>query len=173
MLSRSRGRVLITTVLLAVALTSCTEPRPSSVRFGYRSDDRGNVVIAYPLCPAHTVSGAEVTVRVQRGSTSSFKKLWGAMGAASNEVKRGVFTVGTPGSFRQEGKPLAEALPSGFYVRVKESTRDGESNSGREDWIDLSVQPSRALKPGEYLTSVGKIVSRQWVNDQLTCGKGS
>ncbi|MFF9509479.1 hypothetical protein ACF1BU_22335 [Streptomyces sp. NPDC014724] len=131
------------------------------------------MVIAYPLCPAHTVSGVEVTVRVQHGNTSSFKELWGAVGAASDEVKQGVFTVGTPGSFRQEGTPLAGALPKGFYVGVKESSRDGEPNSGRDDWIDLSVQPSRTLKPGEYLTSGGEIVSRQWVNDQLTCGKRS
>lgn len=171
MLSGSRGKVWIAAVLLAVALTSCIGPGPSSVRFGYRLDDRGNVVIAYPLCPADEVSGAEITVRVRRGETSSVKQLWKARGAVSDEVKRGVFIVGTPGSFRQEGKPLAGALPEGFSVEVEELSRDGGSGGGRGEWIDLSVQPSRPLKAAEYLTSDGEIVSRQWVNDQLRCGK--
>ncbi|MFG3530747.1 hypothetical protein ACGF8B_29040 [Streptomyces sp. NPDC047917] len=129
------------------------------------------MVIASPLCPMDEVSGAEITIRVKRGDTSSSEKLWEARGAASEEVKRGVFTVGTSDSFRQEGKPLAGALPEGFYVGVKESSRDGKSNSARGDWIDLSAQSPRPLKAGEYLTSKGKIVSRQWVNDQLGCGK--
>ncbi|MFD7530613.1 hypothetical protein ACFV8E_23955 [Streptomyces sp. NPDC059849] len=164
-------KVWIVAVLLAVALTSCIGPGPSSVRFGYRLDGRGNVVIAYPLCPAGEVSGAEITVRVQRGEVSSFKRLWKARGAVSDEVKRGVFTVGTPDSFRQESKPLAGELPKGFFVEVEELSRGGGSNDGRDDWIDLSVQPSRPLKAGEYLTSDGEIVSWQWVNNQLGCGK--
>ncbi|MFE2934497.1 MULTISPECIES: hypothetical protein [unclassified Streptomyces] len=161
----------ISTVLLSASLAACVGPGPSSVLFAYRVDDRGNVVIAYPLCPADEVSGAEITVRVQRGEASSFKRLWKAEGAVSDEVKRGVFTVGTPDSFRQESKPLAGELPKGFFVEVEELSRGGGSNDGRDDWIDLSVQPSRPLKAGEYLTSDGEIVSRQWVNNQLGCGK--
>lgn len=64
-------------------------------------------------------------------------------------------------------------LPGGFYVNVKEVKRDGYRESSRGDWIDQSVRPSSPLKPGEYVTSGGKIVSRKWVNDQMRCDEAS
>ncbi|MFE7462703.1 hypothetical protein ACFU6R_01175 [Streptomyces sp. NPDC057499] len=125
--------------------------------------------IAYPICPKNEVYGVTVSVRVIRDEKGAMKNLWEGEGAISGEVKRGVFTVGVPDSFRREKKPLAEVLPKGFYVGVEEVTLGGRLDSGRDDWVDLSVRPPRALKAGEYQTSKGEIVSREWVNDQLGC----
>ncbi|WP_148085563.1 hypothetical protein [Streptomyces sp. CEV 2-1] len=129
-------------------------------------------MIAYPICPAYKVSGADITIRLQSGEKSTFKTLWSAKGATSSEVARGIFTVGAPDSFREGGTPLTKALPEGFYVGVDEISRDGHK-SAKGDWIDQSVRPSSPLKAGEYLTSHGKIVSRKWVNDQLKCENAS
>lgn len=168
MLSRP-GRLTITALLLTTALTSCRGSDPSSVRFGYRWDDQGNVVIAYPICSWDRVSAANISIRIALGDKSTFQTLWSASGSDSDEVAQGVFTVGAPKSFRVEGKPLSRKLPEGFYVGVEESTLDGHPDSSRGDWIDQSVRPSSPLKSGKYMTSEGKIVSRQWVNDQLKC----
>lgn len=158
---------IATLVLLATALTSCRGPYPSSVRFGYRWDDHGNIVIAYPICPAGKVSGAKITVRKVHKGKGSFETLWNAKDSAPSEVAQGVFTVGTSDSFRLEGRPLTKKLPEGFYIEVTEITRQGKYNPSRDSWIDQSVRPSSPLKAGEYLMSDGKTVSRKWVNDQV------
>ncbi|MEU8630506.1 hypothetical protein [Streptomyces sp. NPDC048669] len=128
-------------------------------------------MIAYPICPASKVSRAKVYVHVEHGEKVSSKTLWSAEGANSEEVAQGLFSVGSPDSFRHENRPLISKLPGGFYVSVKEIKRDGDRESSRGDWIDQSVRPSSPLKPGEYVTSGGKIVSRKWVNDQMKCDK--
>ncbi|MEV8454685.1 hypothetical protein AB0467_22980 [Streptomyces sp. NPDC052095] len=132
-------------------------------------NDRGDIEIAYPICAIDEVRGVTVSVRVIRDEKSNMKNLWEGEGAVSDEVKRGVFVVGVPDSFRHEGKPLAGELPKGFFVLVEERRRDGTVDDGRGGWVDLSIRPPRLLKPGEYQTSDGKIVSRQWVNNQLGC----
>lgn len=104
LLSRPKSG-LVAILFLVTALTSCRGPDPGSLRFGYRWDDDGNVVIAYPICPAYKVSGADITIRLQSGEKSTFKTLWSAKGATSSEVARGIFTVGAPDSFRQGGTP--------------------------------------------------------------------
>lgn len=168
MLSRL-GRAAIATLLLAVALTSCRGSNPSSVRFGYRWDNQGNVVIAYPICPANKVSGSSITVLLEHGEKGSFRTLWSARNSTSKDVERGVFSVGTSTSFQIEEVPLRKTLPTGFYVGVEEVSRNDGNASSRDDWIDQSIRPSSPLKPGEYMTANGKIVSRKWVNDQLKC----
>ncbi|MFJ4912469.1 hypothetical protein [Streptomyces sp. NPDC088726] len=126
-------------------------------------------MIAYPICPGIKVSRVKAYVHVEHGEKASSKTLWSAEGANSEEVAQGLFVVGAPDSFRHEERPLSDKLPGGFYVSVKEIKRDGYRESSRGDWIDQSVRPSSPLKPGEYMTSEGEVVSRKWVNDQMKC----
>lgn len=142
---------------------------PSSVRFGYRWDDAGNVVIAYPICPGDKVAGARISVDWKHGKKGGFKTIWSARNPASKEVEMGVFSVGTSSSFHTEKIPLRKGLPNGFYVSADQETLAGDPDSSRGDWIDQAVRPSSPLKPDEYMTSGGKVVSRKWVNDQLSC----
>ncbi|MYY01397.1 MULTISPECIES: hypothetical protein [unclassified Streptomyces] len=107
----------------------------------------------------------------KHGGELDFKTLWSARKPVSQEVERGVFSVGTSSSFGTENLPLRTTLPQGFYVAAEEETVDGDPTSSREDWVDQSVRPTSRLKPGEYVTSRGKIVSRQWVNSQLPCNR--
>lgn len=130
-------------------------------------------MIAYPICPVSKVSRAKAYVHVEHGEKVSSRTLWSAEGANSKKVEQGLFTVGSPDGFRREERPLMNKLPGGFYVNVKEVKRDGYRESSRGDWIDQSVRPSSPLKPGEYVTSGGKIVSRKWVNDQMRCDEAS
>ncbi|WP_146610447.1 MULTISPECIES: hypothetical protein [unclassified Streptomyces] len=165
------GISAIGALLVVATMSSCQGPGPSSVRFGYRWDGSGNVVIAYPLCPGDKVTGARVTVEQTHGDELDFKTLWSAKKPVSQEVERGVFSVGTSSSFGTEKLRLRTALPQGFYVAAEEETADGDPTSSREDWVDQSMRPKLPLKPGEYITSRGKIVSRQWVNNQLPCNR--
>ncbi|NED14669.1 hypothetical protein [Streptomyces sp. SID9124] len=130
-------------------------------------------MIAYPICPWYRVSAANVSIEVSNGKKSDFKTLWSARGAASDKAARGVFAIGIPDDFRTEGTALKGRLPKGFYVSVKATASDGKPTLSRGDWVDREILPSPPMESGKYVTSKGKIVNRQWVNEQLKCEKGN
>ncbi len=89
-------------------------------------------MVAYPICPGYTVSGAEIYA-----DDDDFTTLWKAHGARSAETEQGLFEVGGDAGFAEEEQPLRGELPDGFYVAVVEKT-GGTEEDGRDGWIDLS-----------------------------------
>ncbi|MFJ2829126.1 hypothetical protein ACIPC1_16385 [Streptomyces sp. NPDC087263] len=154
-------------------MSACTYPGPNPPEFGYNTTGSGDIVIAYPLCPGYTVSGASVYVRADSdGGNFDFRTLWQAVGPASKAAESGLFTVGTSASFQTVKLPLKGDLPNGFYVEVGE-TFQGREADGRDGWIDLKHLTSAHLKSGEFMTSKGKVMTRDQISAQLTCSSTS
>jgi hypothetical protein len=152
----------------ALLMSACTYPGPDPAEFGYKKTAGGDIVIAYPLCPGYTVSGAAIYVRADHEGTIDFKTLWQADRPASKSVEAGVFTVGVPGSFQTEKRPLKGELPNGFHVEVTE-TSQGRTEHGRDGWIDLKRLTSEPLKTDEFMTNEGEVMTRAEISDQLKC----
>jgi hypothetical protein len=168
MLTRKPAAMAVLGALGALLMSACTYPGPNPPEFGYKRTASGDIVIAYPLCPGYTVSGAAVYVRADDGGDFDFKTLWQAVGPTSKTVEAGVFTVGAPGSFQTEKRPLEGDLPNGFHVEVTE-TSNGRTEHGRDGWIDLKRLTSADLKSDEFMTNKGKVMTRAEISDQLSC----
>ena len=163
---------VIVGVVGALFMSACTYPGPDPAEFGYKKMADGSIVIAYPLCPGYTVSGAAIYVQADDGEDVDFKTLWQANRPASKSVEAGVFTVGEPGSFQTEKRGLKGDLPNGFYVEVSE-TFEGEPEDGRDGWIDLKRLTSADLESDEFMTHEGEVRTRAQISDQLGCRSAS
>ena len=154
----------LVTALAAIAVTAgCHTQAPNPPDFGYARSPEGGLVVAYPICPGDTVSGAEIYA-----DDDDFTTLWKAHGARSAEAAQGLFEVGSDAGFAEEEQPLRGALPDGFYVTVFEKA-DGKEADGRDGWIDLSRLKGARLGKGEFMTYTGKVMTRADVNAQLSC----
>ncbi|MFJ6993948.1 hypothetical protein [Streptomyces sp. NPDC003090] len=152
-----------------LALAGCVLTQtPRSPYFGFRLDSAGNLIVAYPLCPSREVYGAQVQVEAPAGSGESFTTVWHATRPASEEARSGVFVVGNKDSFLNEHKPLRGGLPDGFHVWVTELV-EGKTDEGQADWVVPSRLKGTELKPGEYLTPEGDVVTRADINAQALC----
>ncbi|MDT9688869.1 hypothetical protein Q5762_10975 [Streptomyces sp. P9(2023)] len=158
----------------ALTLTGCNlaGTAPRQIDFGFRLDASGNLVVAYPLCATSEVDGASIYVEaVGEGEDGNgFTTLWSATTAATEEAKRGLFTVGVQSSFRNELRPLKAPLPDGFYVAVMERVHGKEKN-GQDHWVTLARLKNKILAPDEYLTEEGKTLTRDEINAQAYCSK--
>jgi hypothetical protein len=152
------------TALAAIAVSAgCHTQAPNPPDFGYARSPEGGLVVAYPVCPGTTVSGAEVYA-----DDDDFTTLWKAGGPRSPEVAQGLFEVGSDAGFVREEVPLRGELPEGFYVSVFEKA-DGKGDDGRDGWIDLSRLDGARLGEGEFMTHTGKVMTRADIDAQLTC----
>ncbi|WP_327683709.1 hypothetical protein [Streptomyces sp. NBC_00467] len=150
------------------ALTACTLRAPDPPDFGVRIDG-GEVVVAYPICPGESVSGALVSVNVDGdGRGDGFETLWSASGPASPEVRGGVFGVGSERSFRDEEKALVRLLPDSFFVETT-VVRDGRTEEGDDGAIDLAKVRGKRLADGQYVTWEGKALTPDQINAQREC----
>ncbi|MCX5412564.1 hypothetical protein [Streptomyces sp. NBC_00059] len=136
--------------------------------FGYRME-RGELVVAAPLCPSEKVFGAESYISVDgEGDGDGFTRLWRATDPRSPEAAAGVFTVNTDKSFGTVEKPMSVAQPQKFYVAVRQS---GDADYSRTDYVDLSRLKSAELADDEFVTYEGKVMTREEINAQRTCSK--
>ncbi|WP_327683707.1 hypothetical protein [Streptomyces sp. NBC_00467] len=131
--------------------------------------DGGTVTVAYPICPDEAVAGALVSVRVDGdGRGDGFETLWSADGPVSAEAREGVFRVGSPQSFRDEGAKLVGRLPVHFSVETR-TVVDGQAQDGYAGVVDLAKARGKRLAEGEYVTWEGKVLTRDQINDQRRC----
>lgn len=168
MLIRKPAWAAVVGVVGALVISACTYPGPDPAEFGYKKRADGDIVIAYPLCPGHSVFGVAVYVRDDDEGNIDFKTLWQADRPASKSVEAGEFTVGAPGSFQTGKRRLKGDLPNGFYVEVTE-TFQGSKADGRDGWIDLKRLTSAELKSDEFMTHDGEVRTRAQISDQLGC----
>lgn len=171
MLTGKPAALAVLGTLGALLMSACTYPGPNPPEFGYKRTADGDIVVAYPLCPGVTVSGAAIYVRADDGE-KDFETLWRAVGPTSKSVEAGVFTVGVPGGFQTEQRPLKGDLPNGFHVEVTEMSQ-GRTEHGRDGWIDLKRLTSEPLKSDEFMTNKGDVMTRDEISDQLKCRSAS
>ncbi|OEJ96035.1 hypothetical protein J116_017720 [Streptomyces thermolilacinus SPC6] len=133
--------VAVGSVLAVVfTLSGCVLTRtPRSPYFGFRMDPAGQLVVAYPLCPAREVYGAEMYVEAPGG----FRTVWRAAGPVSDEVRSGVFVARRWDGFLREDQPLRGGLPDGFHVDVTEMV------NGKPDGDEGRHQRPSALRQSE------------------------
>ncbi|MFH8799814.1 hypothetical protein ACH4F6_09515 [Streptomyces sp. NPDC017936] len=159
-----RQTLALVTAFAAIAVTTgCHTQAPDPPDFGYARSPGGGLVVAYPICPGTTVSGAEIYA-----DDDDFTTLWKAGGPRSPDVAQGLFEVGNDVSFGVQTRPLRGELPDGFYVSVSERAA-GEEADGRDGWIDLSRLEGARLGKDEFMTYTGKAMTRADVNAQLRC----
>ncbi|CAL9643157.1 hypothetical protein [Streptomyces sp. Tu 3180] len=163
-MSMRKTALVLAAALAVIAVTAgCHTQAPNPPDFGYARGPEGGLVIAYPICPGDTVSGAEIYA-----DDDDFTTLWKARGPRSAETAQGFFDLGSDADFAKEEQPLRGKLPDGFYVTVFEEA-DGKEEEGRDGWIDLSRLEGARLGEGEFMTHTGKVMTRTDINAQLSC----
>lgn len=145
-----------------LSLSGCFTGEHHSPTFGFRLLDGGVVEVAYPLCPSSEVTGVQL---LKTGGSGADPLLWKAEGPRTEAVRRGLFVVNAPTSFRTT--TAAVTLPDVVYVHVLES----ETEDSRTAVLDLpKLRAFHAAGPDSYLTPSGP-ETRAQVDAHMGCNR--